>query len=835
MTVYNPTRFYEQLLSQYAHCPPSFTVNFYQEHWLINNSRPNLYHTPISFLLDNIRERRIPPDWLQSFDQHGVTFYDGVFNSSFIIRKLTFTAGCLIIELVDHRTSSSEEPATRERVVLPLDAESLWTDIRLEQEKSGKLPTDEEALDLEARILAATSPPLCLEPDLLVSRIANAALRSSSLPAPTPFRKKDVAAENERDTAIKSRSARIMSLMNPHKAQSTHPSTRLLEIIQRKQAEAAGHQSAHNPDPHPVPITAQAGQSQASAPQPSSGPVPAAASQTKESKRIKQRRPDDVATPTTPTEPTELDPAQSGKIKRKASLTAPTSQPLPKKKVQKREGTSIEPSPAPGQVPLPVVHAQLHQPQQTQHVPPQPQPQPQSHPQPQPQPQSIPASVAYQLTPSTSTAIQYMKRPAIAPPKKAVAPTKKATLDHQVSGKTVPQPPPQPQVVPQAAMMTPQMTPRLMTTQPPTPQTIPLQPPANPPRSKPSTPRPPSVPLQHPQHQAQQQPQSQPQQTTPSQQTSTTQFGQQVANAAAMQGHPSALATFQQQQQQQAVASPRPLAQATVAHNTVPVQFPQGQFTFQAPNAQTMQTMQNIQNIQNLQNAQNMMHLGAYNRFQQGQGGRIPNNQMALMAQMGQANLLQQQQQQHAQQAQQAQLLAAGMIPAQVQTPYQQSQHAASPQIQSRSPHPGAAQVPSRPSSTLSHHPTTPAQNQAQVQAQMHPGGVQSNTVYQALLRRQQLQQQQQQQQLHPQQQFNIQMMQNAPFQLQLAMNAAGQAVNPALGVGAQGMAGWRMAPNQQAMMAQQQQLQQQQMNPLGTFQNMAGMGRGMPGPANAR
>lgn len=48
MSIYNPTRLHEQILQLHTEDPPSFTVHLYPEHWLINNSRPNLYHTPIS-------------------------------------------------------------------------------------------------------------------------------------------------------------------------------------------------------------------------------------------------------------------------------------------------------------------------------------------------------------------------------------------------------------------------------------------------------------------------------------------------------------------------------------------------------------------------------------------------------------------------------------------------------------------------------------------------------------------------------------------------------------------------------------------------------------------
>ncbi len=55
---------------------------------------------------------------------------------------------------MDHRVN--DKPPTRERVLLPLDPESLWNDIRIMQEKGGKSMSDSEALELEARILVSS-------------------------------------------------------------------------------------------------------------------------------------------------------------------------------------------------------------------------------------------------------------------------------------------------------------------------------------------------------------------------------------------------------------------------------------------------------------------------------------------------------------------------------------------------------------------------------------------------------------------------------------------------------------------------------------------------------
>ncbi|KAG8984099.1 Transcription factor spt20, partial [Tulasnella sp. 427] len=368
MTVYNPSRRDEQLLADYSDSPPSFTVKFFPEHWLINNSRPNLYHTPISFLLDDIRQRRIPPDWLQSFDQHGVTFYD--------------------VELEDHRDGA--EKASKERIVLPMDAESLWADILLERERSGKITTEEEALDLESRLLAATSPPLCLDPDPIVSRIANTALRAGALETPTAFRKKDAAAENERGNAIKARQAKIMSLMNPHAAQPRLPRAPLFDVIQRKRAQpqplaphAPQHAPFQNPDPHATSMQAQAQQQQPLQEPTAETPTSAQNSQAARKKLIlkqgskTEELPMQSATPEAIAEASQM--PGSAQIKRKASLTAPTPPPPQ----QKKKPNGIKPSPSVEATPV-SAHSQLPV------VPPQP-----------PQP------VAYQLPPSTSAAIPF--------------------------------------------------------------------------------------------------------------------------------------------------------------------------------------------------------------------------------------------------------------------------------------------------------------------------------------------------------------------------------------------------------------------------------------------
>lgn len=68
-------------------------------------------------------------------------------------------SGCLIVELLDYRPPNPkdkqlEEPQ-RTRVVLHPNSDTLYADIRLLKQKSGRNWTDAEALDIESRLLVS--------------------------------------------------------------------------------------------------------------------------------------------------------------------------------------------------------------------------------------------------------------------------------------------------------------------------------------------------------------------------------------------------------------------------------------------------------------------------------------------------------------------------------------------------------------------------------------------------------------------------------------------------------------------------------------------------------
>ncbi|KAH9943857.1 Spt20 family-domain-containing protein [Amylocystis lapponica] len=170
MAGYNLTRTIEELLRQHEHSPPSFTVRLYPDYWTLNNGSKFLYNNQIASLLDDIRAQRIPVDFLELFDEAKLPFYDG----------------CMIVELLDYRPVKVSDPMLevpdKTRVVLTPNGETLWADICLLNKKAGGTWSDRDAMEVEARLLLATTPPLCLDPNPHLTRMVNSTLRISVLP-----------------------------------------------------------------------------------------------------------------------------------------------------------------------------------------------------------------------------------------------------------------------------------------------------------------------------------------------------------------------------------------------------------------------------------------------------------------------------------------------------------------------------------------------------------------------------------------------------------------------------------------------------------------------------
>lgn len=109
------------------------------------------------------------------------------------------------------------------RIVLHPTSETLWADIKMLDDMAGGMWSDQEALEVEAKILALTAPPLCLTPDPQATRIANLMLSSTALPSAynpshdSPYRSAKKRGANsiemEKEEANRQRREKIMRLM----------------------------------------------------------------------------------------------------------------------------------------------------------------------------------------------------------------------------------------------------------------------------------------------------------------------------------------------------------------------------------------------------------------------------------------------------------------------------------------------------------------------------------------------------------------------------------------------------------------------------------------------
>ncbi|KZT34886.1 hypothetical protein SISSUDRAFT_1131519 [Sistotremastrum suecicum HHB10207 ss-3] len=242
---YNQTRFTQQFLKKYQKQPVSFTVQLYHDYWLLNQAK-FLYSNQASAILEDIRALRVPVDFLEIFDEAKVPFYEGR----------------LIVELLDwrspHRVKALVEKPESHRVVLHPNEETLWADICLLNSKRERKFTDREAIEIEAAVINATAPPLCLDPDVNLTRIVNTILRASSPTIPASLKRKQLALDPEEDETERAKRARIMQFMNPrYGKQQPPPSYKLFQYFGPKKYEMAQHNTqppiASQPQPQPQP------------------------------------------------------------------------------------------------------------------------------------------------------------------------------------------------------------------------------------------------------------------------------------------------------------------------------------------------------------------------------------------------------------------------------------------------------------------------------------------------------------------------------------------------------------------------------------------------------
>lgn len=243
------------LLDRYSNWPASLEVHLYATHFRFGH-QPGLFlrDSPGWSFLACLRDQRLPEDLREVLGTPR-------FSTKGSGTNIPFYEGCLIVELYDHRkaaetVSQVAEQTSKKMPSYParhLDRElhsahSGPTQEREEQVKvcrivlwpqQGSLASDvarlaphdpNSQLSMEARILALTQP-LCLEPDIAVSRVANHAwnltMPRPCTKAPSNQRKKRKAEAEELSEARERR----MRLMDESYGRSFTPTWVLFSVI----------------------------------------------------------------------------------------------------------------------------------------------------------------------------------------------------------------------------------------------------------------------------------------------------------------------------------------------------------------------------------------------------------------------------------------------------------------------------------------------------------------------------------------------------------------------------------------------------------------------------
>ena len=107
------------------------------------------------------------PTFLTSLNQQRFLFMMARYSLYMFPCQADFVLGCMIVELFDYRPqrnkASSAERPERTRVVLHPNSETLWADICSLNVKHGGKWTDQDALEIEAKILVCSLDSLVVD------------------------------------------------------------------------------------------------------------------------------------------------------------------------------------------------------------------------------------------------------------------------------------------------------------------------------------------------------------------------------------------------------------------------------------------------------------------------------------------------------------------------------------------------------------------------------------------------------------------------------------------------------------------------------------------------
>ncbi|CBQ68608.1 conserved hypothetical protein [Sporisorium reilianum SRZ2] len=294
-SVYNTSRTTRQILRRHRKDKPSLILHLHNHHFRFERQNGMfLFDSPVKAFLGYIRDQKVPADLIDVLTESGVQFFEGCLLVDVHDHRSHAAASASILgprELHGLSAAGSVARAGRDgapgiqaegglasslfylqeggrygarkllgatgstdprtgglggveiyRIVLHPTSETLWADIKMLDDMAGAMWSDQEALEVEAKILALTAPPLCLTPDPQATRIANLMLSSTALPSAynpshdSPYRSAKKRGANsiemEKEEANRQRRDKIMRLMQ-HGHRSAVPPQAMQSVLAR--------------------------------------------------------------------------------------------------------------------------------------------------------------------------------------------------------------------------------------------------------------------------------------------------------------------------------------------------------------------------------------------------------------------------------------------------------------------------------------------------------------------------------------------------------------------------------------------------------------------------
>ncbi|KAJ1970370.1 Transcription factor spt20 [Dimargaris xerosporica] len=250
------------LVRQYQSQPPSATLHIHSNHFRFDHQDGVfLLSSPMRFFLDFVRDGIIPVDLLDVFYEANAPFYQGgliieihdhrpidrrgrkpelPIDDSHATSALVLSEGGSpdltdVKPLPSHGSVPKPLPTTQPRIVrkvLTPSQSTMWADFCLLNQTLPCSLSEEQALELEGRVLLATEEPLCLDPSFQVSRVSNAIEHASYQGQPPRKRRKFNSTELEAEEAARKENENLMLTMDDRHHRDFQPSFNRLLFIQ---------------------------------------------------------------------------------------------------------------------------------------------------------------------------------------------------------------------------------------------------------------------------------------------------------------------------------------------------------------------------------------------------------------------------------------------------------------------------------------------------------------------------------------------------------------------------------------------------------------------------